>query len=143
MGILDIFDKNKREQNKSQYRQQKDFIVNFAIKKGVDEMVAKAQSLATLGRHDEAKQKYADVVNYLKHQIGLNQANIKLKTYLATFYEWTLRDNVEAETYLKKIVEEHLNDRNADLTFPYFLLGHIIYFHRRDFREAGSISSWP
>jgi tetratricopeptide (TPR) repeat protein len=136
MGILDIFDKTKREQNRRQYRQEKEGVVHFIIKKQVDEMVAKAQSLTTLGRHDEAKEKYAEIVNYIKHQIRKNPNDIKLKIYLATFYEWDLRSNVEAENYLRIIVKEHLGDENADLTFPYYLLGHIIYYHKKDAKEA-------
>jgi tetratricopeptide (TPR) repeat protein len=138
MGILDIFDKDKREQSKKQNRLEREFIVNFAIKKNVDEIIARAQSLATLGRHDEAKQEYARIVNYLKHQIKLNPKNIKLKVYLATFYGWILwpRDEVEAENYLRTIVKEHFNDENADLTFAYYMLGHLIYFNKKDGKEA-------
>ena len=138
MGILDIFDKNKREQSKKQNRLEKQFIVNFTIKKKVDEMVARVQSLATLGRRDESKQEYARIVNYLKHQIGLDPQNIKLKVYLATVYGWVLspRDEVEAENYLRTIVKEHLNDKNADLTYPYYMLGHLIYFNKKDGKEA-------
>jgi len=135
MGLFDIFNKEKREENRKKNQQLEDGIKEFVVIKKVQELMAKGKSLLQLGRNEEANNKFNEALNIVKRSIENNPHSLEFKKLLCSIYLEVGAYDV-AEEYFKLIIEEHSNDFNVDLTEVYTRLGVIKWYHHKDIPTA-------
>lgn len=135
MGLFDIFNKEKREENRQKNQQLEEGIKEFVVIKEIQELMAKGKSLLQLGRNEEANNKFNKALNIVKHSIEKNPHSLEFKKLMCSIYLEVGAYDV-AEEYFKLIIEEHSNNLNVDLTEIYTRLGVIKWYHRKDIPTA-------